>query len=449
MAANSITKHQVMAKCVYIMNAQLKDTNHPLMRERLKEKIDFLTTSGCAEDYQMIVYSNCITLIHNDYKNYPNFSLYDNGKLIIGRFDELLRVHDKQHIRIHGDGSADSGACVHGDVEGKCITNKRVIEKGKEVEYSYQSTDHHSAMFNRCKRVKNDNSLPLFKRLIYNETIGQKDYVMALLAIMCCGAVFVLFGLAILNLVLGIAMIVFSYKRLADAGYEGVTRIVLLVLALVFNMLGLVILSLLPSKVVSEREFNLSVDMHAKAQAQAADGLKRRCNSYSGSLEWFYVTSEINNMAEKLAAGASVKAPHNPYAGGGDFGGQQECEDDFSQPRGGGESAEARNREEAEAERTRHNDDIDRQIRSLESRLSSEQHAQSTAENKASSLRQQGETYLSYANSEQDESRRRDYLQSAESRFSEAAQYESDASSAASTIASLQSEINSLRSEMK
>ena len=447
MATNSITKHQVMAKCVHIMNAQLKNTNHPLLRERIKEKIDFLVTARRAEEYQMIVYSNCITLLHNDYLRCPNFNLYAEDKLIIGRFDDLLRVHDKQHIRINGDGTADSGACVHGDIEGNCITHKRVYEKGKEVEYTYHSTDRHSAVFNRGKKVKNDNSLPLLKRLIHNETIGQRDFVMGLLAIMCCGAVLALLGLAILNLALGIAMIILAYKRLADAGYEGVTRIVLLVVALFLNMLGLVALCLLPSKVVSEQEFNISSELYAKAQAQAADGLKRRCSNYSGSLSWFYVTNEINNMAEKFAAGASVKAPHNPYAGGGDFGGQQECDDGF-QPSNGGRGS-ALGRDEAESERERHNNNIERQIRALESKLSSEQYAQSTAENKASSLRQQGETYLSYANSEQDESRRRDYLQSAESRFSEAAQYDSDASSAASAIASLQNEINSLRSEMK
>ena len=450
-----ITKHQVMAKCIHIMDAQLKNTNHPVLRERIRDKIDYFSSPGRMDEYQMIVYSNCITLINNDYENRPNINLYEGNKLTIGRFDSTLNIHDKEHIRIHGNGSADSGACVHGEIEGDCISHKREFEKGKEVKYTYGKASSRSSIYSDNKRVNNNAGASFFNRLIHNETIGSGDYIKGLIVIVIVGAALSTIGLSFLSIVPGLFLIYIMYKRITDAGYEGATRLVFLVGAMLLNVIGIIILALLPSKVISEQESNYQAQMRSEANNRASNDLKKRCNSFSGTLSWFYTNNDIERMASSLAGKSPVA--HKPYhpstSDSQDEELRRQQEEEEERLRQEEEQEELRRQEEEreraeEADRERRRGELEREISALMGRLSSEECTLSNAESRASSLRQQGETYLSYANSEQDESRRNDYLQSAESRFSEAAQYESEAASAASAISSLQSEISSLQSEM-
>ena len=71
--------------------------------------------------------------------------------------------------------------------------------------------------------------------------------------------------------------------------------------------------------------------------------------------------------------------------------------------------------------------------------------SQRQAENDAQRARQQGDTYMSYARSESDESRARDYEGSADRCYDEARSYESDASRYASEASDLRSQIYNLR----
>lgn len=461
MASAPITKYQVMAKCIQIMTNQMRDSRHPEMKRRLRERIDFFSSFGVAECYQMIVYSNCITLVHSDFRNNPNLSLYDNGKLYIGCFDATLALNDPQCIRIHGDGKADSGACVHGYVEGECVTESLEREKGKEIKYKYESNNPYNAFLNDNKRVKNDMSLPLLKRLLKNDTIGQGDFFKGILLVIAVGIVLACVGLEVLSIIPGFFLLYIAYKRVADLGYSGGKAILILVLLCMFlHVIGFIVLMLLPSKVVSEDESRVVEEKLTKELASAEKALKTRCNTYNGSINWLLINADTMRIATSLAGGNnSIARPSNVES---DDERERQREDEAMLR----EEAERQRQEEAERreeeERQRQEDEerreeeararqissLESQIRSLEGRISSLQSVASRAESQATSRRQQGETYLSYAHSTQDDALRNDYEQSADSCFSEAAQYESEAASAESEINGLQSEIDSLQSEI-
>lgn len=459
MANAPVTKYQVIAKCIQIMTNQMRDSRHPEMKRRLREKIDYFSSFGVADSYQMIVYSNSIILVHNDFKNYPNLNLFDNGKLYIGRFDATLAINDPQCIRIHGNGSADSGTCVHGYVEGECITENLVREKGKEVRYKYEGNNPYSAVVNDSKRVKNDMSLPLFKRLLKNETIGQGDFFKGILCVIGVGLILTSIGLDFLIIIPGIFLIYITYKRIGDLGYSGGKAIVILVLCYMLHMLGLIILCAMPSKVVSESEYKLTEDKLIQELAIAEKSLKARCNVYNGPISWLLINAETLRIASSLA-GTSDKTSHSlrSESYGDDARQREEEELREEEERIRQEEEELREEEERqrqaeeelreEEERAMQISNLESQISSLESQISSLQSAAYSAESQATSRRQQGETYLSYANSTQDEAQRNDYLQSADSCFSEVAQYENEAAATYSEINNLQSEINSLQSEL-
>lgn len=441
MANAPVTKYQVMAKCIQIMTKQMKDSKHPEMKRRLRERIDYLTSFGVIDNYRMMVYNNCVTLIHNDFKNNINLSLYDDGKLRIGRFDATLQINDPQCIRIHGDGTADSGACIHGYVEGECITESLLREKGKEVRYTYQSSGNpYNSFISDAKRVKNDMSLPLLKRLLKNETIGQGDFCKALLLMLGIFIMLAAIGLEFLLIIPGIFFTYLVYKRILDMGYSGGGAILLLILCYMFSFLGLLILAVMPSKVVSEKECNFAENMLSKELAAAENDLKARCDTYPRSIDWLLMNAETARIAASLAGDGAV----TPIEDGDDALGENEepYQAEEEEPQGQeDDSCDSDARREQISS-------LEQRIRSLASQMGSAEYTKCQAESQAASQRQQGETYLSYANSTQDEAQRNDYLQSADRCFSEAARYDSEAASAASTISSLQQDIDSLQNEI-
>lgn len=449
MANAPVTTLQVMAKAIQIMTNQMKDSRNPEMKRRLRNKIDYFSSFGVVDNYKMIVYSNSITLIHNDYQNYPNINLFDDGKLYIGTFDKTLTLHDQECIRIHGNGKADSGACLHGYVEGDCVTESVEREKGKEVKYQYQSHNPYGAAMKGGKRVKNDKSRSFLQRLLKNETIGQGDYFKAVLCFIGIGIVLAQMELEFLMLIPGIAFLFITHKRIKDVGYSGGTAIVLLIVCMMLQIVGFIILCLMATQVVTEEECNKVDEKLLEELELAQKRLKTRCDTYNGTIGWLLINAETLRIMNSMTGGAANTSQ-----------GQADNHDDSY------DKEEDRQREEEERreeERRQHEEDQERreeeyrqqrisslesEIRHLEGRISSLQSVVSRAESQASSRRQQGETYLSYANSAQDDDQRNDYLQSADSCFSEASQYESEAASAESEISSLQSEVDSLYSEI-
>lgn len=453
MATAPVTKYQVMAKCIQIMTNQMRDSRHPEMKRRLREKIDYFSSFGVIDNYKMIVYSNSIVLVHSDYRHNPNMTLFDGGKLYIGAFDDMLALNDVQCIRIHGNGKADSGACVHGYVEGDCITESLEREKGKEVKYQYEANNPYAALNSYGKRAKNNMSLPFFRRIFQNETIGQGDFIKCLLCVVIISAILNSANLDLLLIPLGLLLVYITYKRIKDAGYRGGTAILLLLLCYMLSVFGFILLSLISTKVSSTDEVTKAQEMMSKEIALAEKALKTRCDVFNGSIGWLLINADTMRIAASLTADKQAFAgvPSGSSSNSQDYpeDDEAECEREEAERR---EEEERQREEEAErreeAERQSRISGLQREISHLESRISSLQGVVSRAESQASSRRQQGETYLSYANSTEDDNLRNDYLQSADSCFSEALQYESEASSAESEISSLQSEVDSLQSEI-
>lgn len=459
MASAPVTKYQVMAKCIQIMTNQMRDSRNPEMKRRLREKIDYFSSIGVVDNYQMIVYRNSVMLLHNDYRNYPNLNLFEGGQLYVGAFDDMLALHDSQCIRIHGNGKADSGSCVHGYIEGDCVTESVEREKGKEVKYEYQSNNPYAALLKGGKCVNNATSLPIIKRLFKNETVGQGDFFKFLLVVIALAVLVTETALEFLLIPLGIALVYITYKRIKDLGYTGGKAIVLLVLCYMLHVIGFIILCAMPTAVVSAEEYKKAEEMMNEKIASAQKTLKARCSTFNGSIDWLLMNAETLRIANSLSGGKSgmTSMSHNQSDANQGYPDDEEerREEERRQREEEAERLEEERRQREEEQERREEErrqqqisNLESQIRSLESRISSLQHVASSAESQATSRRQQGETYLSYANSAQDDDLRNDYLQSADSCFSEASHYESEAASAQSEISSLQSEVDSLQSEI-
>lgn len=448
MANAPVTKYQVMAKAIQIMTNQMRDSRNPEMKRRLREKIDYFSSFGVIDNYRMIVYSNNIILIHNDFRNYPNISLFNSGHMYIGAYDNALSLHDPQTIHIHGNGKADSGACVHGYFEGDSVTEDVVRENGKEVKFKYTGTNPYADFYKKGKRVKNDMSLPFIKRLLYNETVTQGDFVKSLLSIILIGSVLSNTKLNFLLIILGIILMYITYKRVKDLGYGGAKAVVLIFVLLCLQVVGLIILCIMPSKVTNNDEYKKFEERMNENLALAEKALKARCNTFNGSISWLLINAETLRIANSLIGGNGRTSgiPYSQPDDNHDYPDEEEerCQREEEERRRQREEEEERREED----RQRKISSLERQISYLESRISSLRSVVSRAESQASSARQQAATYISYANSAEDEYLRNDYLQSADSYYSDAAQYESEAASAESEISSLQSEVNSLQSEI-
>lgn len=81
------------------------------------------------------------------------------------------------------------------------------------------------------------------------------------------------------------------------------------------------------------------------------------------------------------------------------------------------------------------------------SQISSAESRKYSAESSANNAKMNGDTYISYANAETDESRRNDYIQSAEDRYSDADRYLEEARAAEREIDSLTRTLNNLENE--
>ena len=163
MAVRTIDKFQVMAQCVHIIRRQLRNTRNPKLRAALEDAAEHFGAIGRVEEYRMIVYADCIYLVHDDFKNEPNLKLSKDGKLYIGKLDMCLIFNDRKCIRIHGDGTADCGWSMHGFMTGECITERVEYENGNEKRFCYDEQPLPPYLRDGA-RVNNDISLGFFCR---------------------------------------------------------------------------------------------------------------------------------------------------------------------------------------------------------------------------------------------------------------------------------------------
>lgn len=450
MAVRTIDKFQVMAQCVHIIQRQLRSTRNPKLRAALEDAAEHFGAIGRAEEYRMIVYADCIYLVHDDFKNEPNLKLSKDGKLYIGKLDICLIFNDRKCIRIHGDGTADCGWSMHGFMTGECITERVEYENGKEKRFCYDEQPLPPYLRDGA-RVNNDNSLGFFGRIRHNRTIGRKDFLLGLLSLLAVYYVVMIFTVmlaalaggigAVLTAIAGVfvfvLLVMLVAKRVGDIGYFGGTRVALVLLTLFLPIMFIVLL-FVPTKVLSDAEYEADKARWQKRVDEGERALARRCDTADADIDWFRITPEVKALADRLAGRVSgTPSPSHPNHYPDD---DRAAEEDM------------RRREEddqAEREREQRRDAIRREIDSLRSELSREESKLSRARSEYDRARQQADTYLSYARSTDSESIRRDYEQSAEGYLSDARSAERDMSDAERNVDDLRNRINSLESDMR
>ena len=467
MAVRTIDKFQVMAQCVHIIRRQLRSTRNPKLRAALENAAEHFGAIGRAEEYRMIVYADCIYLVHDDFKNEPNLKLSKDGKLYIGKLDICLIFNDRKCIRIHGDGTADCGWSMHGFMTGECITERVEYENGKEKRFCYDEQPL-PPYLQEGARVNNDSSLGFFGRVRHNSTIGRKDFLLGLLSLLAVYYVSLIFVAlagsigavltAIVGVLIFVLLVMLVAKRIGDIGYFGGTRVALILLTLFFPIMFIVLL-FVPTKVLSDAEYEADKARWQKRVDEGERALARRCDTADADIDWFRITPEVKALADRLAGRASGtpslsypnRCPDDDRAAEEEMRrreeeGQAERERMEQRRR---EEEERMRREDEERDREQRRDAIRREIDSLRSELSREESMLSRARSEYDRAKQQADTYLSYARSTDNESIRRDYEQSAEGYLSDARSAERDMSDAERNIDDLRSRINYLESDMR
>ena len=466
MAVRTIDKFQVMAQCVHIIRRQLRNTRNPKLRAALENAAEHFGAIGRAEEYRMIVYADCIYLVHDDFKNEPNLKLSKDGKLYIGKLDICLIFNDRKCIRIHGDGTADCGWSMHGFMTGECITERIEYENGKEKRFCYDEQPL-PPYLQEGARVNNDSSLGFFGRVRHNSTIGRKDFLLGLLSLLAVYYVSLIFVAlagsigavltAIVGVLIFVLLVMLVAKRIGDIGYFGGTRVALILLTLFFPIMFIVLL-FVPTKVLSDAEYEADKARWQRRVDEGERALARRCDTADADIDWFRITPEVKALADRLAGRASGtpslsypnRCPDDDRAAEEDMRrrAEEEAERECMEQRRR-EEEERMRREEEERDREQRRDAIRREIDSLRSELSGEESKLSRARSEYDRAKQQADTYLSYARSTDSESIRRDYEQSAEGYLSDARSAERDMSDAERNIDDLRNRINYLESDMR
>lgn len=448
----NISKYQLAAKCIYIMRKQLEETNHPTMREYLTENINYFSHPGCVEQYKVIGYSNCLELVHDTHYNYySNFRLFNNNTLYVATFDDAMRIHGDHCICIRPDHTADCGRAVHGEFVGACIKETlKYDQNGNEITYTFVES-RNNAPANSLNVVKNKESRGFFGRLFLNETIGRKDFIivcviLALLAFIIdpdFNAVLdIKTGKYLTDLFVVIPFLFFVYKRGKDTGYPLLLVLAAVVLAYFFPKLMALILFFVPTGVVDDEEYSYRKREEEEKVKKGKEAFKRRSDVYRSSFDWFTMTPTIQKLEQQLRAGrvpsVSSDAPSPTVY-------RPEPSTTQTQSR---RNTDDERREEERAAKEERKRELKSRIGVLQSMLSGAEYRMRSAENAAYNSRMDGDTYRSYADSESDPSRKIDYMQSAESRYSDAANYENKARDEEREVDSLKREIDNLWDEL-
>lgn len=466
----TITKNQVAAKCIYVLKRQTRNTNNRAMRQRLQTHIDYLSEYGLMDNYSLIVYSNCITLLANNYTSEPNYRLFSDGDLLISKFDPELRMNDQEAIRVHADGTADSGQAIHGHMVGDAITETSKRVRGKEVRNEYEDTRPQYAA-----EVHNDYSRNFFMRILKNDTIGRLDFFLgstllaivfaisfSLLILKIDNADFAFPALILEGLICIAAYIFLAYKRIGDMGLFGFVRFIALLASLSFQIIGFIVMLFFPTRVVLSTGISAHERAEERAKEIARKELSSRLQVYNGNLSWFRLSADIMAIVRKLEPNHKTTSSRHPVDND-DINDEeerkrQEQEDEEERKRQEQEDEEERRRQEQEEreeeerqeqeERDRRRSELRSEINQLKSELQSAAFRQRQEEADAERCRSQADSYASYARSESDDSLRADYESRADSYYSDASNYESRARDYASEVARYESEISDLENEL-
>lgn len=449
----NITKYQLAAKCIYMMRKQLEGTNHPVMREYLTENINYFSRPGCVEQYKVIGFNNCLVLVHDtNYDYYSNFKLFSNNTLYISTFDDAMQVHGDHCIRINANYTADCARAVHGEMVGDSIKETlKYDQNGNEITYTFGERRNIGSV-DRSNVVKNDETRGFFGRLFRNATIGRKEFiivcvVLAILALIIdpdFNAVLdIKTGKYLTDLFVTLPFLFFVFKRGKDTGYPLFMVLLGVVLAYFLPKLMALILFFVPTGVITDSEYADEKKEEDENRKKGREGYRRRSDVCEYSLDWFTMNSAMQKLAQQLRAGNASSVPYDDPSPS-----VNRPQHSTTQTQTRRNTDDDRREEEERAAKEERKRDLRSRISVVQSLLSGAEYRMRSAENSANSSRLDGDTYSSYANSESDPSRRADYMQSAESRYDDAARYENEARNAEREVDSLRSDLENLWDEL-
>lgn len=260
----------------------------------------------------------------------------------------------------------------------------------------------------------------------------------------------------IVGVLIFVLLVMLVAKRVGDIGYFGGTRVALVLLTLFFPIMFIVLL-FVPTKVLSDAEYEADKARWQKRVDEGERALARRCDAVDADIDWFRITPEVKSLADRLTGRASGtpspsypdRCPDDDRAAEEEMRrrAEEEAERECMEHRRR-EEEERMRREDEERDREQRRDAIRREIDGLRSELSGEESKLSRARSEYDRAKQQADTYLSYARSTDNESIRRDYEQSADGYLSDARSAERYMSDAERNIDDLRNRISSLESDM-
>lgn len=433
------------------MRNQLGETNHPAMREYITDKINYLSIPGVLDMYKIITYTNCITLVCDRYDYYPCFKLFNDGTLYVSTLDNAMRIHGDGCLRFLPNETVVRAKAVHGDLVGDAITETLAFDQnGKEKQFFMNSKPSNN-YYDGKRTVNNKEGRSFIERLLRDETIGRKDFLVVCIILIILGnmlqsALKPSLGHVNSNTVtLGVILIpylFFVYKRAKDTGLQKIVVIATTILAIYFFKTVGFILFFIPTGVIGKEQFRREDQKERKALESGKAAFQNRSETYRRSAPWFTWSSTLAAIENQLRKGTmgrteNVNSPNTPQRPSPQTG-------TTNQQRMSSYDKELEERKARNRERLR---TLESNIGVVRSQISSAEYRRNSAESSANSAKMDGDSYLSYANAETDESRRNDYMQSAEDRYRDAERYLSEAQAAEREIDSLQRELSSLEDE--
>lgn len=307
-------KYDVMAKCQAIITRQIAHTSNPNVREYLNEIADRLAEPGYGESYRLIKYSDCITLINDNYQDEVNFELYDKDLLLIGCFDQNLYFNDRSFVRIEPDEDLcymawkDHGT-GRGDVE---MAKLKYDYQGKPVVYHFDGRGSNSSQDHKGRVVSNNGS-GFLDRILHNETIGRLDYIIGVFSLVfifgVTGILFPLLGKFLGGILSVVGMLVMFFcwfnlnrRRYLDMNHEKGTATILAIASFLISPLFLYLI-LAPTKVRTSQEAADDERQDSSARENARKALARRCNSIDSAPAWYRITPSERDEAMRIRQG--------------------------------------------------------------------------------------------------------------------------------------------------
>lgn len=300
-------KYEVISKCEAIISGQISRTTNQNIRIYLDELRYRLRTVDMANRYKIIPWSDTVYLIDEDYQNEVNFCLYPNRKLHIGKFDMNLNINDRRYVLIDPENNTCfMGWNDHGTPRGDCEVARIEYDRKTGRPITYEFKDEGGG---KRGQVVNNKKGNLLSRLVSDETISRKDYLICILLVCFLPKVYsalvpfksdVLLGIS--SIVLLVVFYMMTCKRMKDAGHKGV--VVYLGSIFMFSMPLLLLYPLFAStKVRTEEEAMLDHQQDMEDRNRAQRSLSRRCDSSASAPTWFHLTTDEMAQARRLRNG--------------------------------------------------------------------------------------------------------------------------------------------------